>query len=467
METKGLPISSVEGARLFSEGSNDRCWSVNLAKKQPITSALHRSFKLGALVGRVGTSVAGHRLMEIGRSDDARRKQRADTMVLNARRVVKSLGELKGAAMKVGQMLSLQESMLPPEVAEILSTLQKQAPRVPPEIMRYEVEGALGSFDEIFESMEEEAFAAASIGQVHRAKLKDGRDVAVKIQYPLIDQIVSADLKNLKILIGALWGLFSDIDFEPFWEEIRDRLVEELDYTIEAETMQRMAELWADTPEIIIPKVITTASTKNVLTMEFVDGLPPDEACSSERPQAQRDQGGQGLRTFLLRGLVEHRCLHADPNRANVAFREDGAVVVYDFGCVKQVPEALASGYADLMLAVLENRWGEIPETLRGIGFYKGDGDLFPAEIAEAYAEVLGRIVRKDPPYTFGTDDLGDAMMELGMKYWSEFGDMSFPSDAVFINRTFGGHVGNLGRLRATGPWREMIRRRARSAVNR
>ncbi len=437
-----------------------------MAKKQPITSALHRSLKLGALVGRVGTSVVGHRLLELGHSEDSRRKQRADTLVLNARRVVKSLGELKGAAMKVGQMLSLQESMLPPEVAEILSHLQQQAPKVPPEIMRYEVEGALGSFDEIFESMEAEAFAAASIGQVHRAKLRDGRDVAVKIQYPLIDQIVAADLKNLKVLVGALWGLFSDIDFEPFWEEIRDRLVEELDYRVEARTMVRMSELWADTPEIIIPKVIPEASAKNVLTMEFVGGLPPDEACSLECSQAQRDRWGQVMLDFLFRGLFEHRFLHADPNLANFAFREDGAVVVYDFGCVKLVPEDLAEGYAALMLAVLEDRWDEIPETLRAIGFFKGDGDLFPAEIAEAYAEVLGRIVRKDPPYTFGADDLGDAMMEVGLKYWSEFGDMSFPSDAVFVNRTFGGHVGNLGRLRATGPWREMIRRRAMSAGN-
>ena len=429
-----------------------------MTKKQPITSSLHRSLKLGVLVGRVGTSVVGHRLLEIGHSEDDRRKQRSDTLVLNARRVVESLGELKGAAMKVGQMLSLQESMLPPEVAEILSTLQKQAPRVPPEIMRYEVEGALGSFDEIFESMEEEAFAAASIGQVHRAKLRDGRDVAVKIQYPLIDQIVAADLKSLKVLVGALWGLFSDIDFEPFWEEIRDRLVEELDYRIEAETMQRMNELWADTPQIVIPEVVPEASTKNVLTMEFVGGMAPDEACSPERPQVLKDRWGQVMLDFILRGLFEHRFLHADPNLANFAFREDGAVVVYDFGCVKRVPEALADGYAGLMLAVLEDRWNEIPEILKSIGFFKGAGHLFPADIAEAYAEVLGRIVREDPPYTFGMDDLGDAMMELGMKYWSDVTDMSFPSDAIFVNRTFGGHVGNLGRLRATGRWREMIR---------
>ncbi len=404
--------------------------------------------------------------MEIGRSEESKRKQRADTLALNARRVVKSLGELKGAAMKVGQMLSLQEGMLPPEVAQILSTLQKQAPKVPPEIMRFEVEGALGTFDEIFESMEAEAFAAASIGQVHRARLRDGRDVAVKIQYPLIDQIVAADLKNLKILVGALWGLFSDIDFEPFWEEIRDRLVEELDYSVEAETMVRMNDLWADIPEIIIPKVIPEASARNVLTMEYVEGMAPNEACAPETPQALRDRWGQVMLDFLLCGLFEHRLLHADPNLANFAFREDGAVVVYDFGCVKRVPEALASGYSGLMLAVIENRREEIPEILETIGFIKVDGRLFPAEIADAYAAVLGRIVQEDSPYTFGSDDLVDAMMEVGMKYWSEFTDMSFPSDAIFINRTFGGHVGNLGRLKATGPWRELIRRRAISGRN-
>ncbi|MCD4750366.1 MAG: hypothetical protein K8R59_13425, partial [Thermoanaerobaculales bacterium] len=299
------------------------------------TSSLLRSLKMGSLVGRVGSSVVGSRLLEIGRADEAQRRRRADNLVRNAQRVVESLGELKGAAMKVGQMLSLQEAMLPPEVVEVLSLLQKQAPPIPPEIMRYEIEGALGSFDEFFESMEEQAFAAASIGQVHRARLKDGRDVAVKIQYPLIDQIVKADLKNLRVLVGALFGLFSDVDFEPFWEEIRDRLLEELDYTVEAEHMRRMAELYDDVPEIVIPGVITEATRKNVLTMEYVGGMTTDEVFSTSCSQEQRDRWGQVLLEFQFRGLFRHRLLHADPNLANFSFLEDGRVIVYDFGCVK------------------------------------------------------------------------------------------------------------------------------------
>ncbi len=432
-----------------------------MSRKQPPISALRRSLKLGALVGRVGTSVAGHRLLEIGRSDEVRRKQRADTLVANARRVVESLGELKGAAMKVGQMLSLQEGVLPKEVSGILSELQARAPSVPPEIMRWEAEGALTNFDEIFESFDEEAHAAASIGQVHRARLHDGRQVAVKIQYPLIDEIVRADLTSLKVFFGALWGLFSDVEFEPFWGEIRDRLVEELDYDHEAGNMRRMAELWADTPEIIIPRVIPEASASNVLTMEFVDGLSADEACSADIPQDLRDRWGQVLLEFLLHGLFEHRMIHADPNLANFAFREDGSVVVYDFGCVKRVPEPLADGYASLMLAVLEDRPEDVPPILATIGIQTTGGVPIAAEITDAYAEVLARIVREDPPYAFGEDDLVEDLVRLGLRFWSEATDMDFPSDAVFINRTFGGHLGNLGRLGARGPWREMIRQQA------
>ncbi len=426
-----------------------------------ITSALRRSLKLGGLVGRVGTSMVGSRLLEIGRADEAKRKQRADNMVKNAQRIVESLGQLKGAAMKVGQMMSLQEGLLPPEFAQVLRTLQKEAPRVPPEVMRFEVEGALGDFDAVFEWMEEDAFAAASIGQVHRARLVDGRDVAVKIQYPLIDQIVTADLKNLRVLVSALFGLFSDVDFEPFWLEIRDRLVEELDYGIEADSMRRMAGLNAAVPEIVIPKVVARASTRTVLTMEYVGGIPASELCSEAYPQELRDRCAGVLLEFLFRSLFEHRFLHVDPNLANFAFRDDGKVVIYDFGCIKQVPAKLAAGYAELMLAVIDNRFDELPEILWGMGIYKGAGEAMQAEITNAYATVLGRIVREDPPYTFGGDDLYDELMQLGFTYWSESTDMQFPSDLVFVNRTFAGHVANLGRLRATGHWRDMIRRYA------
>ncbi len=189
-----------------------------MTEKKPTTSSLGRIVKIGSLMG--GRDLCGHRasyrLRILGAHQQLRR---TENLVKNAACIVETLGEMKGAAMKVGQMLSLHESRLPPEVAEVLSLLQQKAPSVPTEVMRYEVEGALKApIGELFVDFDEEAYASASIGQVHRATLKDGRPAAVKIQYPAIDHIVTADLKNLKRLFQSLFSMFFKADFEPLWE---------------------------------------------------------------------------------------------------------------------------------------------------------------------------------------------------------------------------------------------------------
>ena len=368
---------------------------------------------------------------------------------------------MKGAAMKVGQMLSLHEGMLPPEVAEVLRSLQQEAPRVPPEVMLYEVEGSLGGpIGDFYADLEKEAYAAASIGQVHRGSLHDGRRVAVKIQYPLIDQIVQADLKNLKRLLGSLFGLLSDADFEPLWAEVRDRLLEEIDYSNEAQNIKTMARLYADVPELVIPTVIDELSTDHILTMEYVGGISPDEACSDRYPQDLKDRWAQVLFDFQMRGLFELRWLHADPNLANFAFLEDGRIIVYDFGCVKKIPERMANGYAALVNAILDDRKSEIPEILVNLGVYKTGQVPLPREICDPYVDLFGEIARRDPPYTFGEDEsLYEKVMELGVANWSEATDVHFPQDMIFIDRSLAGHFGNLTRFEATGPWREMVAR--------
>ncbi len=426
--------------------------------KQMITSALRRFVKLGGLAGKVGVSVVGNQVLDVARSDPAKQIKKTENLVRNAMRIVETLGEMKGAAMKVGQMLSLHEGMLPPEVAEVLRRLQKEAPRVPAEVMRYEIEGALKNYDELFESLDLEAFAAASIGQVHRGRLRDGREVAVKIQYPLIDEIVKADLKNLKTLVRALLALVTEVEFEPVWAELRDRLLEELDYTHEAENIRRMTELHQDVPEIVIPRVVAEATTRTVLTMEYVEAIPPSEACSDRYDRELKDRWGIVLVEFVLRGLLHHRFLHADPNLANFAFFDDGRVVVYDFGCVKRVPEALATSYAELLLAAAEDRGGEIPDILQRMGLFMNDGSALPSEVIDPYVEMFGEILRASPPYTFGDDeDLYRRIFDLGMSNWQRSTDMQFPEDAIFVDRAFGGHFGNLSRLRATGPWRDLV----------
>jgi predicted unusual protein kinase regulating ubiquinone biosynthesis (AarF/ABC1/UbiB family) len=423
--------------------------------------------KLGGLAGRVGLSIAGERTADLLRSGPTREIRRTENLVRNAVRVVETLGEMKGAAMKVGQMLSLHVGLLPAEVAEVLRNLQGNAPRVPSEVMRYEVEGSLGApIQELFAEFEEEAFAAASIGQVHRARLHDGRLVAVKVQYPLIREVVEADLKNLKTLLRALFSMVFDADFEPLWREMRDILLEELDYEHEAENMRAMGSLHEDIAEIVIPEVVDELSSSRVLTMEYLEGASADEACSERYPQRMRDRWGEVLFELELRGLFEHRLLHADPNLANFSFLDDGRIIVYDFGCLKRVPERIACGYARLLLAACEDRREAIPGMLAEIGLVKADGAALDLGLIEPYVDLFAEILRDDRPYVFGEDeDLYERVVELGMANWQHATDLRFPEDIIFIDRSLAGHFGNLIRFRAGGPWRRLVERYARHAV--
>ena len=430
-----------------------------MSREDLITSAFGRFVKVSGLVGRVGVSVLSEQVVGLLREGPAKRLKKADNMVRNAVRIVETLGEMKGAAMKVGQMLSLHEGLLPPEVVAVLSVLQKEAPSVSFDVMERELRRELDDFDALFESIETEAFAAASIGQVHRGVLRDGREVAVKIQYPKAEQMVKADLKNLKALLGNLVRLFTDIDFEPIWEEVRERLFEELDYRKEADNIRRTAAIQQGSDEIIVPGVVQEATSRRVLTMEFVDGIPPSEATSGRYPRDLRDRWGVTLFDFTLRGLLEHHFLHADPNFANFAFREDGRVVVYDYGCMKEIPEKLAAGYAGLMAAVIARRKTAIPGILREMGVCKEGDTPLPREMTDPYVDVVQDIVRASPPYTFGEDSsIYNTLYELGMTNWQNASDIQFPQDMVFIDRTLVGLFGNLGKLRATGPWRKLLR---------
>jgi len=423
-----------------------------------ITSPFHRLLRLGGLVGRVGVSLAGEGIRSLGADEGTRAARRRDLLVRNAVRVVETLGELKGAAMKVGQMLSLHEAVLPPEVAAVLRGLQRQAPRLPFEIVGYELDSALPDWRRLFREIEPEAFAAASIGQVHRATLADGRAVVVKVQYPLIAEVIEADLDNLRLILETLFALVSEADFEPVWGEVRDRLREELDYLHEAESARRLAALHAEVPEIVVPAVIEEATSRRVITLERVGGLDADAACAPGVDQALRDRWGRTLFEFLLRGLYRHRLLHADPNLANFAFLPDGRLAVYDFGCVKEVPERLASGYAALSRAVLAGRAAEVPPLLAALGVRRAGGEAVGEDLIAPYAALLGDVFRAAPPYRFGEDDaVYRRLFELGWSDLGEASDLVFPHDLVFVNRTVGGHFGNLCRLRAEGPWREIL----------
>ncbi|MEK7435582.1 MAG: AarF/ABC1/UbiB kinase family protein [Pseudomonadota bacterium] len=431
------------------------------ASSIPASSPLARLLRLGSLVGRVGASVAVEQLVSLLLSGPSRQAHQLANLVLNAERIVRELGRLKGAAMKVGQMLSLQDSLLPPEVTGVLAALQRQAPPIPFGVVQRALDAELPGWRSTIAQLEPQAIAAASIGQVHRGVLADGRPVAVKIQYPGIDRIIEADLVNLRRLLQSLFALITDADFAPVWGEVRDRLREELDYVNEADNLRRMAALWAGSEQVVIPGVIDAVSSRRVLSMDFVAGYTPDAACDEARPQALRDRWGAVLFDFMLRGLFEHRLIHADPNLSNFSFLADGRVVVYDFGCVKSVPPNIAQGYRALARAALDGRRSEVPALLAAMGVSTASGGPVSAGLIAPALELVFKVLDEARPYRFGYDDqLLRQVIDNNLIHFGEAKDIRFPHHIVFINRTAAGHYGNLSRLRAAAPWRRMVEAR-------
>jgi predicted unusual protein kinase regulating ubiquinone biosynthesis (AarF/ABC1/UbiB family) len=373
-------------------------------------------------------------------------------------RVTQALGELKGAAMKAGQMLSVHEGLLPPEVSAVLRGLQKEAPQVPFETMQQVLRTELGNYEELFESLDPQAIAAASIGQVYRGRLHDGRDVAVKVQYPDIDKVVRSDLKNLKKLFGALVAMVVEVEFDEIWEELKARLLEELDYVHEADNIRRMRQLHADIPEVIVPGVIEEASSSRVLTMDYVPGLTPDETCSAQFDQEQKNLWGKNLLRLNMRGLLVQRFLHADPNFANFAFLEDGRIIVYDHGCMKEISETLAESYSTLLRALMNGDNAAVPGILYEMGIYKRKaGKPVPRKIIDPVVDMIVEMIGAEP-YRFSAEtDIYETIFKLKNQYLSELTDVGLPPDMVFVNRTLSGLFGNLCRLGAEGLWRDEL----------
>ena len=267
-----------------------------------------------------------------------------------AQEMLSTLGDMKGLALKLGQMLSYMDGALPPEVQpiyrETLAKLQAAAPPMPFAALARVIEGELGPIDRVFASIEPAPLAAASIGQVHRAVLRDGTDVAVKVQYPGIESAMGADLANLTTLrrFAAPLLLLGGGNPTVAWsgevlEELRSRLLEELDYEHEAAMQARFARLLEGVEGIRVPRVIEHASARRVLTSELVHGRTLEQV-AAEDSQHERDRWGTALVRGVATTLYGHGLLYADPHPGNYLFADDGDVIWLDFGCVKEMPDA-------------------------------------------------------------------------------------------------------------------------------
>lgn len=332
---------------------------------------LTRSIKLASLpVGHAGRIALGLGKRIGGRPAEA---VSHELQQRSAEQMFKVLGELKGGAMKLGQAMSVFEAAMPDDLAEpyraTLTKLQESAPPLPVETVHEVLASELGeAWRTRFRSFDDRPAAAASIGQVHRAVALDGRDVAVKIQYPGAAEALASDLKQMVRLGRVFASWMPGLDIKPLLEELRGRVEEELDYMRESQSQRDFALAYEGDPEFLVPHVLAAAPT--VLVSEWVDGRPLSDIIKSGTPE-ERDHAGLLYQRFLLSGPTRAGLLHADPHPGNFRITEDGRLAVMDFGAVAHLPGGFPPAIGTLMRVALSGDAEVVAEGLQEEGFIR------------------------------------------------------------------------------------------------
>lgn len=358
--------------------------------------AVTRTAKLAALpLGFAGRATWGLGKRIVGESAEIVGRELQQR---TADQLFKVLGELKGGAMKFGQALSVFESALPEEVAgpyrAALTKLQEAAPPMPTRTVHTVLEERLGEdWRELFAEFDDKPSAAASIGQVHRAVWHDGREVAVKVQYPGAGEALLSDLNQLGRFARLLGPLVPGIDIKPLIAELRDRVSEELDYGLEAQAQQAHAEEFANDPDVVVPAVVHQSD--QVLITEWIDGVPLSEVIS-DGTQEQRDRAGQLLARFLFSGPARTGLLHADPHPGNFRLlpggpdgEEDWRLGVLDFGTVDRLPGGLPDTIGTSLRMTLDGEAEAVYELLRVEGFVKESIELDPDAVLDYLVPII------------------------------------------------------------------------------
>ncbi|MBB4153631.1 putative unusual protein kinase regulating ubiquinone biosynthesis (AarF/ABC1/UbiB family) [Sphingomonas jinjuensis] len=359
------------------------------------SGARHRAVPSGRIArlgtfGRLAGGVAGGMLAEGARRlAQGERPSMSELMLTpgNAARVADRLSHLRGAAMKLGQMISMDAGdMLPAELSTILARLRNQAYRMPPQQLDQVLRREWGSdWRRRFRHFEAAPMAAASIGQVHRATLPDGRVLAIKVQYPGVAASIDADVDNVATLLRVSGLLPATLDLTPLLEEAKRQLADEADYVREGEQMRRYAERLAGDARYVVPQLEEALTTRQVLAMTFVEGRPIEAL--AETPQETRDAAMTALVSLVLRELFEFGVMQTDPNFANYRWQPDsGALVLLDFGAARDVPAATADAYRRLIEARLARDLDLIREIAVETGF-------LGAAAAAAHQPAVDRII--------------------------------------------------------------------------
>ncbi|MEU9393736.1 AarF/ABC1/UbiB kinase family protein [Streptomyces sp. NPDC048324] len=358
--------------------------------------AVTRTAKLAALpLGFAGRATWGLGKRIVGESAEIVGRELQQR---TAEQLFKVLGELKGGAMKFGQALSVFESALPEEVAgpyrAALTKLQEAAPPMPTRTVHTVLAERLGTdWQELFLEFEDKPAAAASIGQVHRGVWHDGRDVAVKVQYPGAGEALLSDLNQLSRFARLLGPLIPGMDVKPLITELRDRVSEELDYGLEAQAQRTHAEEFTGDPDVVVPAVVHQCD--QILITEWMDGIPLSEIIADGTPE-QRDRAGQLLARFLFSGPARTGLLHADPHPGNFRLlpgdpetEGDWRLGVLDFGTVDRLPGGLPTPIGDSLRMTLDSDAESVYELLREEGFVKESIELDPAAVLDYLLPII------------------------------------------------------------------------------
>src|SRR5919198_3049648 len=324
-----------------------------------------RTAELGTVVGSQGVRYAGTRARNVARSKDQAAVALEQRHIEAAERMVETLGRMKGAALKIGQLASfIDTEFLPPEYRELyqdkLAALRTSAPPMPwKKVSKVLEEEWDEPVEELFEDFEHDAAAAASIGQVHRALLPDGRRVAVKVQYPGVAEAIRADMENAGMLLRLAKAIAPGLDAKAAAAELKERVTEELDYEHEAQSQRAFARGYRGHPFVHVPDVVTRLSRDRVLVTEWVDGLGFEEV--KELPREQKDRFGEVVYRFCFGSIYHLQHFNADAHPGNYLLLPNGRVAFLDFGMTKQLDKE----QIELEIAALEAVFDNEPERLR------------------------------------------------------------------------------------------------------
>lgn len=433
--------------------------------------ALGRLASLGGLTGRVTSSYVGQRLAGAFQDADHRRDTLDRLHLRNAERVVETVGKLKGAAMKIGQSVAMVAGSLdlPDDVRSVLGKLHDKVEPIPFEQIREDLEAAFGRpVGASFSWLDPQPLGTASLGQAHAARLPDGRDVVVKVLHRGVEGSVASDIGALKaMLVGGRLLKRDKAEIDAMFDEIRERLQEELDYLQEAANIAEFQRMFAGDDRVRIPGVHHDWCTERVLTMDRLPGLPIETFIERATPEA-RQRAGVTLVHMFYSMIYGHLTLHADPHPGNYLFELDGRVGLLDFGCVRRFDPFWMAHYARAAMRAVERDRDGCLEHCKSIGALDEDA---PREAGDALWHFCDLLTF---PYRSGEYELGgEADDELARQFplaiarLVQHREIHSTRELLFMHRALGGMYALQRRLRPRAAWLPMLEQYVGQAIER